>query len=152
MKLTPRQIQVLAEIFDGTEPDWRSMTRAQVVGRERVIRDMRGYNIERSALEPRARAITLCGLLALEPHYADKPKIAAAIEARREYEREQKQAAEREKAEREEASRQRIARRNAKLIEGYRRILADCHIPIDGVQDSLVLEVGNRIAEFEGMV
>lgn len=151
MKLTPRQIEVLTEEFDGTGPNWRDLTRAQRNGRRRVLDDMRGWNIKISCID-RGGAITLCGLLALEPHYADKPKIAAAIEARRQLEEEMEAARLREKEECEEATRRRIAARQTRLIEGYRRILSDHHFDTTGKPDDLILAVGNKIADFEGTV
>lgn len=152
MKLTPRQIEVLTEIFDGTEPDWRGMTPAQRNGRRRVTDDMRGWNVKNCILEAKTREITLRGLTALEPHYADKVKIAAAIEARRRLEDEREEAERIAKQEREEATQHRIAEREAKLIAGYRRILADHHFDVDGKPDDLILSVGQSICDFEGTV
>lgn len=152
MKLTPRQIEVLTEKFDGTEPDWRGMTAAQRNGRRRVLEDMRAYDPKRGCIESRSGEITLLGLMSLEPHYADRPKIAAAIEARRRLEAEREVAAEAEKRKRKEENRRRIADRNAKLIEGYRRILADHHFDVSGTPDDVILSVGNSIYEFEGRV
>jgi hypothetical protein len=152
MKLTPRQIEVLTELFDAVEIDWRAMTPAQRTGRNRVIDDMRGWNVKNCILEAKTREITLRGLQALEPHYPDKPKIAAAIEARRELEDEREESARIEKQQKEEADQRRIAARRAKLVAGYRRILADHHFDLTDKPDDLIFNVGTAIYDFEGTV
>ena len=148
-KLTPRQIEVLTEIFEGREPNWREMNAAQRNGRRRVVDGMRGYSFQHSIIHAKTGEITSRGLKALEPHYPDKSRMAAAIEKRRSHEEALEAEVERLKREREEAERGRISSRNAKLIEGYRRILADHHIDVTGAPDDLVLTLGNAIADFE---
>jgi len=152
MKLTPRQIEVLTEIFDGITPDYREMTSAQRTGRNKVIDGLTGWNIKISAIEGKTREITAYGLRALEPHYPDKAKIALAFETRTKLEAEREAEKAREAQEREDASKRRLIARNAKLVEAYRRILTDHHFDIAGKPDDLVLSVGNRMAEFEGTV
>lgn len=152
MKLTPRQIEVLTEEFDGTSPEWRDMTPAQRNGRRRVLDDMRSYDAKRGCVESRSGAVTLLGLQALEPHYADKPKIAAAIEARRQLEAERDEAARIDAQRKADERARHIAVRNAALVEGYRRILADCHFDLTGKPDDLILYLGARFYEFEGTV
>jgi hypothetical protein len=152
MKLTPRQIEVLTEIFDGVEIDWRSMNSAQRNGRSRVIDGMRGWNVKNSVLEAKTREITLRGLRMLEPHYPDKAKITAAIEARRVLEDEREEAERLEKERRKVEEQERIARRRAKLVEGYRRILEHHHFDLTGKTDDLIYSVGAAIYDFEGAV
>ena len=149
-KLTPRQIEMLTEKFDGIKRDWRALTRAQQHGRDRVLDGMRGYG-RFALIERKTNETTLHGLLALEPHYADKPKIAAAIEARRTLEAGRAEAEQAAKQLAAEASERRVAARQVKLVEGYRRILADCHFDHASKPDDLILGMGNRIAEFENM-
>lgn len=150
-KLTPREIEVLTEEFDGTAPDWRDLTPAQRNGRRRVLDGLRGWNIKMSCID-RKGEITLRGLEALEPHYSDMAKIAAAINARRNLEDEMEEAERRAKQEREEMRLRMIEARKAKLIAGYRRILSDHHLDVAGKPDDLILSVGDAIVNFEGTV
>lgn len=150
-KLTPRQIEVLTEEFDGSSPVWGKMTPAQRTGRVRVLDSMRSYG-PHALIDARSKQITARGLAALEPHYADKPKIAAAIEARRNYEAELAETLRKEAQDLADQNARRIERRKAKLIEGYRRILADHHFDLKGMPDELILEAGNQLASFEGTV
>jgi hypothetical protein len=149
MKLTPRQIEVLTEIFEGRKFDWRDMTPAQRRGRSRVIDNMRGWNVKRSILKSKSDEITAFGLRALEPHYADKERIAAAIAMREGLENEREKAEAEAKREREENMRRMAARRNEKLIKGYRGVLADFNVDVADKPDDFVLKLGNRIAEIE---
>jgi hypothetical protein len=151
-KLSPRQIEVLTELFEGTKPDRHAMTPAQRTGRNRVIANMTGYDFRRHLIESRTREITLYGLMSLEPHYPDKARIAAAIEARSQHEDAVEAERARNRLEKEQAERVRIARRNAELIQGYRRILADHYFNAADTSDNLVLSLGNAIAAFEARV
>lgn len=148
MKLTLRQIETLTEEFDGTRPDWRTpgWSRAKLNARGRLVDGMTGYRRD-SMIDRKSRQITVAGLTALKPHYGDQEKIDKAIAARRTYEDEIAAAKAKEEGDRAQHAAERRDARNAKLAEGYRRILGP--YLADSLTDVEILALGDKIAAFE---
>lgn len=149
MNPTPRQIEVLTEIFEGKQIDYHDMTPSQRNGRRRVLDGMSAHNPKQAFLESSTRTITLRGLRALEPHYPDKAKIAAAIEVRAKLEDEREAAEALERRQRAEREQLRRSERAAALVKGYRAILEDHHFDAADRPDDLILSLGNSIADLE---
>jgi hypothetical protein len=147
MTLTPRQIEVLTDIFDNN-PRPNFDTVAKRTGHYRVLNGLIGYD-KFAILERKTNEITAYGLRQLEPFYADKAKIGEAIAARTLFEAERDQKMLEERQTRQAAIDAAEARRVQKLIDDTREILTEAGIDTRSMQISEIKLIADRIIGLE---
>jgi len=154
MTLTPRQYDVLRDMFDGVKPAFETPAKARAY--YKVAQDMIGYSPRAYRYnfafrgEPADMRITTAGLRMMSAKYPDVDKLQAAITEQEKFEADWTAKRDAAKAladkEREDRERERIA---AKVV-AFKEVLAKFNIDASSMSDEVIYDFGQHIAWADG--
>jgi hypothetical protein len=140
VKITPRQIDILRDVFEDVKPSFGTPAKSQAYYRIKSELNSHTHRfLEKGVL-------TVKGLEILRPHYADNQAIDRSIARRRIVEDKVRVDNEQKAKERNNLLAARDAERNTKLISAYSAALTEFGFRHDWLRNEKILELGNKIA------